>query len=188
MLSVRPLLQSSIFSLRPPSLRILIDGYNLAHAAGILATNIGPGTLRRARDGLVGFLAASLTEREKRGATVVFDAKDAPPDLPGDKKVDGIRVLFAFDHPTADDLIEELIFDDSAPRQLVVVSGDRRIQAAARRRGAQVVESEAWHETLRRRRREERRSSRPSPESKPAPPQSPDEVEDWLRFFEEDEG
>ncbi len=169
-------------------MRILIDGYNLAHAAGILATNIGPGTLRRARDGLVGFLAASLTEREKRGATVVFDAKDAPADLPGDSKVDGIRVLFAFDHPSADELIEELIFADSAPRQLVVVSGDRRLQVAARKRGAQAVESEAWHETLRRRRREERQPSRPNPESKPAPPQSPDEVEDWLRFFDVDEG
>ncbi len=164
----------------------LVDGYNLIHASGIVAGNIGPGTLQRARDGLIGFLRASLSEGERASTTVVFDAKDAPPGLSEEQVVDGVRIVYALGYSTADALLEELIVADSAPRQLVVVSSDRQIQQAARRRGATAVDSEGWHAGLLRRRRERIRAATQPPE-KPEGPISPGEVDYWLEVFGEDE-
>ncbi len=165
----------------------LIDGYNLVHAAGILSRNIGPGTLQRARDALIGFLTASLSEAERSQTTVVFDAKAAPADLPDEHVSDGIRVVYALGYDTADALIEERIRTDSAPRRLVVVSSDQRIKRAAKRRKATSVDSEPWYEEVRRRRRE---AARPQTaiEEKPPAPSTEAEVEFWLREFGEDDG
>ena len=49
----------------------------------------------------------------------------------------GLTVRFAVRYEEADRLIEELIRADSAPRRLVVVSSDHRLQRAARRRTGQ---------------------------------------------------
>ena len=166
-------------------MRTLVDGYNLAHASGILSRNIGPGTLQRARDGLIGFLKASLSDTERAGTTIVFDARNAPPDLPHEQMLDGVRILYAFGYGTADALIEELIAEDSAPRQLVVVTGDREIQRAARRRRATIVDSERWYADLRRRRHESL-VSKAAPEEKPDTPSSEAEVEFWLEAFTDD--
>jgi len=166
-------------------MRILVDGYNLAHASGILARNIGPGTLQKARDGLVGFLAASLTEKERPATTLIFDAKDAPPDVPNEHVCEGIRVVYALGYATADALIEELIGQDSVPRQLVVVSSDLRIQRAARRRRATAIGSEQWYADLSRRRRDSLGKKNVSAE-KPDAPSSDAEVEYWLKVFGED--
>ncbi|MFW5835236.1 MAG: NYN domain-containing protein, partial [Pseudomonadota bacterium] len=111
---------------------VLIDGYNLLHATGILARGIGPGTLERARMALLGFLAASLEPEQLPRTTVVFDAADHPPGLPREVEHRGLKVLFAAGYADADTLIEQLIRRDSAPRQLTVVSSDHRIQRPAR--------------------------------------------------------
>lgn len=165
------------------AMRILVDGYNLAHASGILSRNIGPGTLQRARDGLVGFLKASLSQAERSGTTVVFDAKNAPHDLPKEQMIDGVRVLYAFGYATADALIEELIGADSAPRQLVVVSSDRQIQLAARRRKATCVDSDRWYADLCRRRREAARAER-TPREKPSLHGAEEEIAYWMDVFD----
>ncbi len=62
---------------------LLIDGYNLMHAAGILGRGSGPGSLQRSRLALLNFLAESLDPREVPRTTVVFDAHDAPEDCRG---------------------------------------------------------------------------------------------------------
>ena len=94
---------------------ILIDGYNLLNATGVEGTGRGS-ELERARRGLLGFLVDVLTEDEIQGATIVFDARDAPPGLPYEESYRGIRVLFSRGYAEADDLIEELIASDHAPR------------------------------------------------------------------------
>jgi uncharacterized protein len=164
----------------------LIDGYNLIHAAGILSRNIGPGTLQRARNGLIGFLAASLSETERAVTTVVFDAKAAPADLPEEQVCDGLRIIYALGYKTADALIEELIRANSAPRGLVVVSSDQRIRRAARRRRATAVASEQWYGELCCRRREASRAAAP-PVEKPVAPSSEAEVEYWMKLFGQEE-
>ena len=128
-------------------MRLLIDGYNLLHAAGIFPTG-GPPTLERARTALLDYLVESLPAKELPRSIVVFDAAHAPPGLPREIEHRGLAVRFALRGGSADELIEELIAAEPDPRHLLVVSSDHRVQRAARQRGAQYVDSEAWQAEL----------------------------------------
>ncbi len=160
---------------------LLIDGYNLLHVTGIIGRGVGPGSLERSRSALLNFLAESLEADDVKKTTVVFDAGEgAPRDLPRRLKHRGLTVHFASRYADADSLIEELIVADSAPRKLVVVSSDHRIQRAARRRRATAVDSDRWYqETMRSR---QSRSGSPR-ETKPGVPLSAAEVEHWVNVF-----
>ena len=129
---------------------LIIDGYNLIHAAGIMGRGVGPGSLERARQALVRTLAASVEPGELGRTVVVFDAAsgDVPLGLPRTETIDGVTVRFASGYDSADALIEELIRRDAAPRRLTVVSSDHRIQRAARRRRARAVDSDVWFTQL----------------------------------------
>ena len=132
---------------------LLIDGYNLLNVTGIFA-EAGPGTeLHRTRLAFLNFLASSLTAHERKQTTIVFDAAGAPPGLPRTITHDGMTVHFAQRHSDADEMIEELLENLSAPRSLVVVSSDHRVQRAARQRGATFVDSEQWYSEIRTARR-----------------------------------
>jgi predicted RNA-binding protein with PIN domain len=162
---------------------LLIDGYNLLHVTGIFGRGVGPGTLERSRRALLNFLVAAIPDDELAKTTVVFDAKNAPPGLPRRGHHRGILVCFARSHDEADDLIEELIRKDSAPRRLTVVSSDHRLHRAARRRRATAVDSDVWYDHIR------RHASHPEPErdndedQKPQAPLSPEDVGRWLEAF-----
>ncbi|MBM3998416.1 MAG: hypothetical protein FJ297_02545 [Planctomycetes bacterium] len=163
-------------------MRLLIDGYNVLFQSDILGRGRGPGFLVRARQSLLREIASRLTDDERREATVVFDARDAPPGGREACEFRGITVLFARDHEDADALIEELIAGCHGPRSLTVVSSDRRIRAAARRRRAASVDSETWLESIRMRKRGAAEPSEPRSEK-------PDAVGDtgmgeWRAYFE----
>ena len=113
---------------------------------------------------------------------VVFDARGAPPGLPRTLTYHAITVRFASRTRSADELIEELIEADTAPRQLTVVSSDHQVQRAARRRRARAVDSDVWHDEVLRR-RNHRQTARPQQPTKPAAPLLPDEVARWLEQF-----
>jgi hypothetical protein len=161
---------------------LLIDGYNLLHASGILPRNVGPATLERARSALVDFLATAIDAAELSRTTIVFDAKEAPPGLPDAYDHAGMTILFARDYDDADVLLIELIRVDSAPLKLTVVSSDHQVQRAARRRRAKAVDSDRWCAELLRDRRLPRVSS-DEPDVKPPAPLSALEVRHWLREF-----
>jgi uncharacterized protein len=161
---------------------LLIDGYNLVYVAGIVGRGVGPGTLQRSRLALLNFLAESLDPAELTHTTVVFDSHDAPWGLPRQVEYHGITVRFATHYEEADDLIEELIRADSAPRRLVVVSSDHRLQRAARRRRANAVDSDVWYAELVRARRERQEASPQAP-AQPAVPLLEEDVNYWLRQF-----
>lgn len=133
---------------------LLIDGYNLLYATGMLGKRPGPGGLEKARLALLNQLAASLDAGDLSRTTVVFDAKQAPRGAPQAMTHKGIHVRFAAAHAEADELIEELIRADSAPKRLTVVSSDHRLQTAARRRRATAIGSEEWWDKLLQARRE----------------------------------
>src|SRR5262245_56372648 len=99
---------------------------------GILRGRVGPTGLQKARLGLLGLLSSSYQD-EAPSVTVVFDAAGALPGGTEEQEYQGIHVRFARQEE-ADDLIEDLIRHDSAPRHLTVVSDDRRIRHAAQRR------------------------------------------------------
>jgi predicted RNA-binding protein with PIN domain len=161
---------------------LLIDGYNLLNATGIVGSRAGPPSLGRSRLALLNFLAASIDPHDIPHTTVVFDAHDAPPGLPRVVQHGGIVVRFAAKYETADELIAELIRADSAPRRLVVVSSDHEIQRAARRRRAKAVDSDAWYADLIRVRRERAETADDAP-ARPAVRLLQEDVSYWLRQF-----
>lgn len=161
---------------------LLIDGYNLLHVAGVWGGGRGPGGLERSRLALLNFLAESIEPKELSRTTVVFDAHNAPSGVPRRLVHRGIAVCFAAQHEEADDLIEELIRADSAPRRLTVVSSDHRIQRAARRRRANAIDSDVWCDQLVHQ-REERRMAGANPPVRPPVPLLEEDVNYWLRQF-----
>ena len=163
---------------------VIIDGYNLIAAVGILGRGVGPGSLERARLALLNFLAESLPSDEIGTTTVVFDAKNAPAGLPRTVNHRGLTVRFAARYPDADSLIEEMILEESAPRSLTVVSSDHRIQRAARRRKAAPADSDVWYDGVVRGRRQRQKAHKTKrAEAKPPVPLLAEDVDYWVRVF-----
>jgi predicted RNA-binding protein with PIN domain len=115
-------------------MRFLIDGYNLMHAMGLLRGPVGPNGLAKARAALIGRLSAVHVEADH--ATLVLDARGALAGAVADEAQGPIQIHYALNEE-ADDYIEREIAHDSAPARLVVVSSDRRLREAARRRGCE---------------------------------------------------
>jgi len=128
---------------------VLIDGYNLLHAAGLAKSRYGPGELQRRRATLLQKLAALLDPTVQGRTTVVFDSHRSPPDEASPPiAAGGIRILFSPPPLEADDLIEELLAKHSSPKQILVVSSDHRLHKAAKRRGATPIDSDAFLDQL----------------------------------------
>lgn len=159
---------------------LLIDGYNLLHVSGVFGRGTALTELHSSREALLAFLAASLSASERAHTTIVFDAAGAPPGLPQRFRHEGIDVQFARDPGNADELLEKLIAADHAPRKLTVVSGDHRVQRAARRRRAKAIDSDRWWaELCAERNRPESTATR----QKPTPDQSAGDVDYWVQQF-----
>lgn len=129
----------------------IIDGYNLMHSVGYARERYGQGGLERSRHRLLRFLVNRLDREERRRTTIVFDARTIPFEGVRQQKFEEITILFNQAGSDADTLIEELILEHSAPKQLEVVSGDRRLQRAIKRRKGIAVESEDFARMLRER-------------------------------------
>jgi predicted RNA-binding protein with PIN domain len=162
------------------SMYYLIDGYNLLHAMGVLTGSVGPTGLERARLNLLGVLSGAMGS-DARNVTVVFDASNPPRGVPSQFDYHGLHVVFAVEQDAADDLIEQFIQKASAPKNLTVVSDDRRIRQAAERRRCVVQNCEAFLETLQRKRRQHK----PKTDGAPAKPLnvSGTETQHWLEEF-----
>ena len=158
-------------------MKLIIDGYNLLHASGVFGPTRGEGAFEQSRRALLDMLADLLGD-EAANTVVVFDAARAPDGLPGRSTHRGIRVWFAREYPDADSLIEELVEDATSPH-LVVVSNDRRLQAAARRRRAKAMSCEEWLAEARTARRREQQAG----DMKPPEP-GPEGAEYWMRYFD----
>ena len=91
---------------------ILIDGYNLLHVTRFKPLGNSEGELRRCRDGLLELLAEGLVESRFPLVTVVFDANNVPANLPSEYRWRHLRVLFAKEENSADDLIAKRISGD----------------------------------------------------------------------------
>jgi predicted RNA-binding protein with PIN domain len=164
---------------------LVIDGYNLLHAAGLARRHYGPGDLERARRELLRLIAGQMSDEQRRRTTFVFDAKDPPPDSTGQGTHAEMLVLYAQEDEEADDLIERIILAHSSPRQLVVVSSDHRLHKSAKRRKATPLDSDAFLDECARR-VYSRRMPRPEPELKPECDTSPGAIEEWLAVFDID--
>jgi predicted RNA-binding protein with PIN domain len=170
---------------------LIIDGYNLLHAAGLARRKYGPRQLERCRAQLLAYLANHLTETERERATVVFDAAEAPPGLPRQFTAAGITIRFAAAGKDADDTIEELIAAHSAPRQVRLISSDHRLQRSAQKRRGAFIDSEDFVQELDRRGPivEEGGNLEPEPPAtgkRPGRPRTEEtETDRWLKVFGE---
>lgn len=165
---------------------LLIDGYNLLHASGLLGRGRGRGVLESSRQALLNFLANSLPEADVVRTTVVFDAHEAPWGSLRRTKVVGISVIFGSSELDADSVIEQLILEDSAPKRLTVVSSDHRLHRAAKRRKATPIDSDIWFREVIRA-RAARQQPDPEVVIKPDGPFTEGEVEYWLKHLGVDE-
>jgi predicted RNA-binding protein with PIN domain len=111
---------------------LIVDCYN------VLRTTMPPALAGLDEAGLCRALARSAWAGQR--ITVVCDG--APKPHARDSPVPEVELVYAGRGESADDLIAGLIEADSAPRRLTVVSSDRAIQKAAKRRRAAAMSSE----------------------------------------------
>jgi predicted RNA-binding protein with PIN domain len=163
---------------------LLIDGYNLLHAAGMGQLDYKPGELLRSRTRLLKLLLSKLTTPELRAVTLIFDARDPPPDRPSEIKVAGMNVVFANPGGDADVMIQKWLARHPTPRRVTLVSSDRVLQRAARGCGAKFVASDAFLDELDRRRPSHgKKAAHDDDDSKPGASPSDSQTAYWLREF-----
>ena len=154
----------------------LIDGNNLMHALA----NAGASA---SREGLCRLLE-KLTAGGQR-VRVVFDGPARAGSPTQQDEPANPAIAYAVGR-SADDVIEEFIAADSAPRRLTVVSTDRQIRRAARKRRCTAVTSEDFARTL---------LAMSHPDEKPPSPEppekrqglTPEQTQKWLKEFGFDE-
>lgn len=158
-------------------MRFLIDGYNLMHRLG-LAPPRGSGRLDRCRANLLEWLER-VHRRGPDSVTIVFDGREGIRQSASNDTNGGIRIQFSVGR-IADDLIEELIANERSPRNLTVVSSDRRIQESARRRGCAFWNCDEYLEWS-----ADRGHAPPKPPKLPDKPETPsdEELEHWQSEF-----
>ncbi len=156
---------------------LLIDAYNVLHATGVLPPEFADIDLA----GLVALLAQ--TRYAATPTTIVCDG--VRPGVghagPSATMIGDVRVLYAGGGREADDEIERLLEVTSFASRLLVVSSDKRIQRAARRRRAGWTRSSTFLEEIARDLR--RKRVEPLPKWVHEIPLGTDGVAHWMREF-----
>lgn len=153
---------------------LLVDGNNLLYA---LSDALGESLSRFA----LASMLSGLQNRLGQDVTIVFDGAPASPADADQFDLLDIETHFAFPGP-ADGVLCRLLEENSAPRRLEVVSTDREIRKAARRRKAKSVRSEDFARRLL------REIDRPDPPPPAEPPEkrkglTPEQSRKWLEEF-----
>lgn len=154
---------------------VLIDGNNLLFAAWDAEPErpVGRGALcRRLGD---------WARRKKRRVCVVFDGPEPGKELSAQIGDPDVAVIFSGPGVSADSVIMERILADSAPRRLLVVSSDRAIAAAARRRSARTEKSADFLRRLARDTAPRAGRAAPEPREKRVGLEEEGATREWLR-------
>ena len=116
----------------------LIDGYNLLR----LIQQVDEELVTLTEAGLCRIISEYLVRIRDYGH-IFFDGL-GPPDKTNLSNFPNLEVYFSGPNTDADSLIELKIADNTAPKSLVVISTDRRIRAAAKKRKALSVRSDIF--------------------------------------------
>ena len=128
-------------------------------------------------------LCRKLARTGWRGAGVRIVCDGSPGPLATvQSPTEEIELIYAGPGREADEVIERLIAQDTAPRRLVVVSSDRRIQRAAQRRRAQAWSSERFGRELASALAAARERA-PDPGAAPDASLTDEQVQRWLKAF-----
>lgn len=118
---------------------LILDAFNILHVTGVLPPEISGIGLA----GLHRLIRRSRYRRDR--AHIICDGRPQTLQTPLDDPLTSLR----FSHPrTADEVIEEMVTASTAPRRLLVVSSDRQVLRAARRRRCHTITSEAFLQQL----------------------------------------
>ena len=148
----------------------LIDGHNLIPKLGLRLDSVDDELE------LIDILQ-EFCRREHRQVEVFFDG--APAGQAGTRKLSAVTAHFVRLGSTADDAIRKRLRSlGKAARNWTVVSSDRQVQAETRAVSAEVLSSESFAAQLRQAREA---APKPAHERK----LSAQEVDDWLKLFEE---
>lgn len=150
---------------------LIVDAYNVLMVTGVLP----PELAGLDESGLASLIAESRYAR--REARLVCDgaSRGRPAGTPAGR----VTIAYAGAGREADDVIEALIENDSAPRRLLVVSTDRRVRKAARKRRAPSMTSDVF---LRQLAEDHARTPRPVRPLPPIPLERP-AVARWMEEF-----
>ncbi len=167
-------------------MRVIIDGYNLAHVSDWLGLKGQPKEPKGMRMMLVRLLA-EYAERSDDRITVVFDG------LPADRDAivavgaqAGIDVVFSGTETDADTWIEKMLAVSTGARETLVVSSDRQVQAAASRRHAKSCPADEYFRHIQHTLAEPETSRRAEPDAKFSG-LSEGDVNVWMHIFGFDE-
>lgn len=155
---------------------IIIDGYNLLRA--ILKTS--GDEFESIDDVGMCLMVGQYLGRTGQKGTIVFDGT-GPRDKSAFENIGDLEVLFSGAKLDADTVIENKIATNTAPKRLVVVSSDRRLRLAAKRRKAVAVKAETFWENLVNYLSKKKRASK-EPRAK-LEGISESETEQWLKAF-----
>ncbi len=153
---------------------VIIDGYNLLRAIEKLG-------LTEITDVKMCHVISQYLKSNEEWGVVVFDGIG-----PRDKSAfhfSHVDVIFSGANVEADAIIEKEIAESSAPKKLLVVSSDRRIRFAAKKRHAPDIKSDAfWHQIIQFMAIRTRERGRTEPREK-FEGISEAETEQWLKIF-----
>jgi len=156
---------------------LIVDTYNVLHVVGILPPEMAGIDTRE----LIDLLRSSRYAHKK--STLVCDG--IPHEHAPQGRFGPIIVKYAGSNRLADDVIASLVADSSVPRRLIVISSDREIIRAARRRRCKCLSSE---EFLRQLLHDAQRDQAAPTFERPSGNLSEDEVRDWASEFGLDNG
>ena len=152
----------------------LIDGNNLLHAMLEVGPEVG-------RASLCAMLGKLLGPHEP--VCVVFDGPPPPEGLRQQIEDTGAEAIYSFDRP-ADDIVCQMVDDNTAPRRLTVVSSDREIRRHASRRKCRIVAAPEFARLLLRRlAKRQREAGASEPPEKRRGLADNETTDDWLDFF-----
>ena len=154
---------------------LIIDGYNLLRAV----QNLTEQSFNITDVQLCLVLGEYLYRIKKRGR-IVFDGI-GPRDKTAFNNLRNLEVVFSGSSHEADDVIERLVLENTAPKMLTVVSNDRRVKAAAKKRKATALDCvDFWTDVIKIFEKKQKRQVEPQGKFIGI---SEAETEYWLREF-----
>lgn len=154
---------------------LIVDTYNVLHVVGILPPELAGIDTR----GLIDLVGRS----RYRGERVLLICDGRPRERAPRGRFGPVSVRYAGAGGTADELIGALIQTSSSPRRLTVVSSDRQIVRAARRRRARTLGSDEFLGHLAHDAAARARPGGPRPAGGGGPRHGGGDVETWLEEF-----
>jgi len=153
----------------------IIDGYNLLHSIQESDEHFaGSGDVV-----LCKILNTFLRQRGEKGQ-IIFDGI-GPPEKSGFENLANLEVIFSGSAIEADEVVEDKIKTNSAPKSLTIVSDDRRLRVAAQKARAASIKCQTfWRSVL-------KQSTRKSSPKEPREKRfgiTEGETEQWLDFFD----